>query len=53
MTLTGHAAIDYAEIHGLTLCKYTDPIEEYRNDLTVDEAHEIAREDPYLIFIEI
>lgn len=50
--LTGSDAIDYAEAHGLTLSKYTDPTEEAREGLTPDEAREIAREDPTLIWID-
>ena len=50
--LTGFEAIDYAERYDLLLSKYNDPIESAREDLTVDEAHEIAWEDPGLIWIE-
>lgn len=50
--LTGHAAIEYAETHGLTLSKYADPTEDGREGLSVDEAREVAKEDPSLIFIE-
>ena len=50
--LTGSKAIEYAEAHGLTLNKYTDPTEEAREGLSVDEARQIAREDPSLIWIE-
>lgn len=50
-TLTGHEAIDYAEEHGLTLHKHTDPTEEAR-DVTPDEAREIAAEDPSLIWVD-
>ena len=51
--LTGFEAIDYAERHDLLLSKYNDPIESAREDLTVDEAHEIAWEDPGLIYLEV
>lgn len=51
--LTGIEAIIYAENNGLLLSKYTDPTEEARTDLTVQEAREIAKEDPSLIYIEI
>lgn len=51
-TLTGYTAIGYAEIHGLTLSKYADPIEEAREGLTVAEAMGIAAEDPGLVYLE-
>ncbi len=50
--LTGYAAIDYAEEHGVLLNKYQDPTEDGRIGLTVQEAREIASEDPSLIWIE-
>lgn len=51
-TLTGHDAIEYAESHGLTLSKYNDPTEGAREGLSVDEARQVAREDPSLIYVE-
>ena len=48
--ITGHDAIVYAEQHGGTLCKYADPTEDDRDDLTPDQAREVAREDPSLIY---
>ena len=53
MRLTGHEAIEYAEAHGLTLCKYADPVEDAREDLSVEEAGEIAREDPGLVYVSV
>ena len=50
--LTGYEAIEYAEEHGLLLCKYNDPIEDARDDLTPSEARDVAREDPGLIYLE-
>lgn len=50
--LTGIEAIEYAEANALTLSKYTDPTEEARTGLTVEEALEIAAEDPILIWID-
>ena len=50
--LTGHEAIDYAEKHGGTLAKHTDPTEEARSGLSVEEARAIAKEDPGLIVLE-
>ena len=35
------------------LNKYSDPIEDAREGLTVEEAREIAREDPGLIYLEV
>ena len=49
---TGIEAIEYAENNGLGLNKYGDPLEGARNDLTPDEAREVAAEDPSLIWIE-
>ena len=49
-TLTGYDAIDYAERHGLTLAKYADPTEDARTGLTIDQAEQIAAEDPSLIY---
>ena len=51
-TLTGIAAIEYAEANDLTLSKYTDPIEDARVGLTTDEARKVAAEDPRLIYLK-
>jgi len=53
MRLTGSDAIEYAEAHDLSLGKYTDPVEDWRDDLTPDEAREVAREDPGLIYLDV
>lgn len=53
MTLTGHAAIDHAEVLDLRLSKHADPVEGERHDLSVDDAREIAKADPSLIYIQI
>ncbi len=50
--IAGIVAIEYAAVHGLPLSKYSDPIEGARENLTVDEAREIAREDPALIYVD-
>ena len=50
-TITGLAAITYADAHGFTLCKYADPTEGARVGISVDEARAIAREDASLIWI--
>lgn len=51
-TISGYDAIEYAKENGLTLNKYSDPIEDAREGLSPDEARKIAREDPSLIWIE-
>ena len=48
---TGHDAINFAENSGLTLSKFVDPIEDARDGLSIDEAREIAHEDPSLIWL--
>jgi len=50
--LTGQAAIDHAIKTGAELSKYADPIEGFRTGLTIDEARDVARDDPGLIFID-
>ena len=52
MEIYGQKAIDFAKKHNLVLCKYSDPVEDAREDLTVDEAEEVAKHDPSLIWIE-
>jgi hypothetical protein len=47
--LTGHDAINYAEAHGLMLIKSADAIEGNRYGMSIDEAREIAEQDPSLI----
>lgn len=49
--LPWHASIAEAARDGWTLCSYSDPTAEGREGLTVDEAVEIAGEDPYLIYL--
>lgn len=49
--LIGHAAIEYAESHGLLLCKYADPTEGVREDVSPSEAREIAAQDPSLVYL--
>ena len=51
--LSGYDAIEYAEREGLTLSKYADPTEDARDGLSIEEARDIAREDPALIYIRI
>lgn len=59
-SLTGHAAIDLhervAEVSGWAvsrLSKFGDPIEGPREEITVDEAREIASEDPSLVYLDL
>jgi hypothetical protein len=52
-TLSGYAAIEYAEANGLALSKYNDPIEDAREGLTPAEARKIAAEDPNLIYLPV
>ena len=47
--LVGWEAIRWYQQHGGQLGKYADPTEGARDNLTVPEAMEIAREDPSLI----
>lgn len=49
--LTGYDAINHAHDGGPPLCKYADPIEGERIDISVDEALDIAADDPELIWI--
>jgi hypothetical protein len=53
MRLTGFAAIEYAELEGLSLNKAEDAIDEGRSGLSVAEAEAIATEDPSLIWLEV
>lgn len=50
-TITGRAAIEYAESTGAVLRKYADPTEGPRDGLTIEEAEAIAHEDPSLIYV--
>lgn len=48
---TGAAAIELAASDsGVRLNKYADPTEDGRENISIDEAREIAREDAGLIF---
>lgn len=52
LRLEGREAIEYAREHGLALRKYADPVEDARDSLTVDEAEEVAAEDPSLVYLD-
>jgi hypothetical protein len=46
------AAHDWAQGEEPTLSKYADPVEDWRDDLTPEEAREVAQEDPALIYYD-
>lgn len=47
----GYAAIEIAAAdRSVQLNKYTDPVEEAREDVSIEDAREIASEDPNLIY---
>ncbi len=51
--ITGDEAVRLAERDGLTLRKYNDPTEDARSGLTPDEARDVIREDPHLIYVDV
>jgi hypothetical protein len=51
--ITGREAIRIARRDHLTLSKHADPVEDAREDLTPDEAEEIAREDEGLLYVDV
>ena len=51
--LSGFAAIRYCEANDVLPAKFADPIEGHRWDIPLDEAREIASEDPGLIYIDL
>jgi len=53
MRLTGFAAIEYAETHGLTLSKKADRVDGPQTGLTVAEAEALAAEDEGLIYLDV
>lgn len=53
VTLRGAAAIAAAERLGRTLSKSTDPTEDARDGLSVDDARAVAAEDPSLIHLGV
>ncbi len=50
--LKGDEAIHYAAVHNMTLNKYASESERAREGLSVEEANEIADENPSLIWVE-
>jgi hypothetical protein len=53
MSLTGFAAIEFAEKHGLRLTKRADRVDDAVEGLTVAEAEAIADEDESLIYLDL
>lgn len=51
--LTGDAAIEYAEKHGMSLNKHPDSITGPRVGLNIGEAQAIADDDPELIWLDV
>jgi hypothetical protein len=47
--LTGHAAIDFARAHGLTLASFADPDSEAYDEVSVQTAEQVASMDPRLV----
>jgi len=52
MILTGQEAMDFARENSVALNKYTDPIEDALWGITIEEAEDIYREDPDLIWVD-
>ncbi len=52
-TIKGNAAIEMAVEKGLTLNKYADPTEGARSGLSVEEARELAKQDPSLVYLTV
>jgi hypothetical protein len=53
MHLTGFAAIEFAEKHGLTLTKKANRVDGPRTGLSIAEAEAIAVEDEELIYLDV
>lgn len=50
--ITGYDAIKYAAENGLNLNKFADPTEDETWGLSIEEAKEVAAEDPGLIWVD-
>ncbi len=50
--LKGQEAIHYAEVHHLLLHRYADATGAARDDLSLEDARQIAGEHPELIWVE-
>jgi hypothetical protein len=51
-TLIGYEAIDFKRANPeAKLCKYADSVEGAREDIPVEEAEDVADEDPSLIYV--
>jgi hypothetical protein len=54
MKLTGYEAIEAKKNDNrVILCKYADPIEDARENISLEDAEEISLEDPSLIYIVV
>jgi hypothetical protein len=54
MRLKAFDAINYAQIHDVSVCSYNSDIEAAREDWTADEAHKAAVEsDPWLFYLDV
>jgi hypothetical protein len=51
--LHGEEAIAYAIANNLKLCRYRDKTGPAKDNLTVEQAREIAQRDPTLIYLDI
>ena len=49
---TGYEAIEAKKNDNrVILCKYADPIDDAREDISLEDAEDVAREDPSLIYV--
>jgi len=51
--ITGRAALACARNHGVTINAYASPVEEAAEDIGLDRACEIAREDARLLYVDV
>lgn len=52
-TYTGETAINLAETYDISIYKYADPTEGARELIDIDEAREVAAEDPSLVYVTL
>lgn len=53
MRFQGYDAIEVAEREGLLLSTYNSPMERAREDVSVEDARAIAKDDPSLVYIDV
>ena len=53
MRLYDEKAIEAAELHGLPICKHSDPTEGYRTGLTSEEAEQVCEEADGLVYVDL